>query len=157
MRYLFISYRWESDEHIAWVGAFAAGLRSRGYPVVLDRLFMEDATLPGSFEQLLNLFGHLSRATHFVPILTEAYSRRLIEGKRGSSESQERWEDGWVYDEWTIAVNASIAGQIELDGIWRSGEKLPRPFTSANVCDFRGDELECGGGPPNGTGGLTEA
>lgn len=143
MRYLFISYRWESDEHIAWVRAFAAGLRARGYPIVLDQLFMEDTSLPVSrIEQLLNLFGHLGRATHFVPILTDAYSRRLIHGNGGGAGGDdERWQDGWVYDEWTIAINASIAGEIEFDGIWRSGDAPPEPFTPANVCDFRGDDL----------------
>jgi hypothetical protein len=104
---------------------------------------MEDTSIPGSqIERLLNLFGHLNRATHFLPILTDLYSRRLINGNEGGAGGDdERWQDGWVYDEWTVAVNASIAGEIEFVGIWRSGDKLPEPFTAANVCDFRGNDL----------------
>jgi hypothetical protein len=143
LRYLFISYRWESDQHIAWVRRFAEGLRSRGYPVALDQLLMESPNSPTTrIEQLLNVFGHLSRATHYLPILTDSYRRRLLEGNAADSTGDERFQDGWVYDEWTIAVNKSIAGELTFTGIWRSGDKLPKPFTVDNVCDFRGDDLD---------------
>jgi hypothetical protein len=139
LRQHFISYRWETGEHDRWVQAFARGLRARGYPVILDQELMQapDAPKP-SDEQLLRLFEALGTATHFTPIVTPGYSERVL------GEHVSNWRDGWVHDEWTIALNMAKERRLIFDGVWRSGPAsgIPAPFDEHNVADFRGDDLE---------------
>jgi hypothetical protein len=71
LRHHFISYRWETSEEADWVRAFAAGLRARGYPVILDLELMDAPGAPElRVEQLRQLLALLARATHFTPIAT---------------------------------------------------------------------------------------
>jgi hypothetical protein len=99
---------------------------------------MEQRDLPATrYEQLLNLLPRLGDVTHFTPVLTPGYRERLLLGAGADAD----WRDGWVYDEWTIAVNRSGAGELYFDGVWRSGDTLPPPFTEDNVADFRGEDL----------------
>jgi hypothetical protein len=139
LRQHFVSYRWEGGEHEEWVRAFAAGLRSRGYPVILDRELMEaQGAAELRVEQITSLLLNLGSVTHFTPIITPGYRERVLD------ETGEDWRDGWVHDEWTIALNRAADGDLVFDGVWRSGEAsvIPAPFDEHNVADFRGNDLE---------------
>jgi hypothetical protein len=139
LRCHFISYRWETTEHAKWVRALADGLIARGYPVILDQYYMERQDLPATrFDQLLNLLPRLADVTHFTPVLTRGYRERLLLHDAQDAD----WRDGWLYDEWTIAVNRAVEGDLVFDGVWRSGDGVPSPFTTDNVADFRGDDLK---------------
>ena len=79
----------------------------------------------------------MSACTHFVPILTESYRRR-VETRVGAALVV---EDGWVFGEYQVAIRLSGAGRLILEGIWRSGPAVPSPFTRESVCDFRDDAV----------------
>ena len=125
--YFFISYRWESDPHIAWVGRLADDLLKRGYAIVLDRAPGEQApTVP-------DLIARMVECSHFVAVLTEAYRRR-IEVQDGTVI-----DDGWVYDEFHVALRLCRRGHLGLLGLWRSGPAVPMPFRPETVVDMRDD------------------
>jgi tetratricopeptide (TPR) repeat protein len=128
---LFISYRWGTEEQDAWVARLVSALESRGYDVVFDRNVQSHSDpLP-----VPDLVALIAGCTHFAPILTEGYRRR-VENRPGGGLVI---EDGWVFDEYQIAVRLSAGKRLIFEGIWRSGLVLPAPFTSENVCDFRDD------------------
>jgi hypothetical protein len=77
----------------------------------------------------------------FVPILTEPYRRRVESSGGGTAVFGTIIEDGWVQDEWQIALHLATLERIKFLGVWRSGPAVPFPFNTANVCDFRDDSL----------------
>jgi tetratricopeptide (TPR) repeat protein len=128
---LFISYRWGTDKQDGWVTRLVSALESRGYDVVFDRNVQSHRdSLP-----VPDLVALIAGCTHFAPILTEGYRRR-VETRPGAALVI---EDGWVFDEYQIAVRLSAAKRLILQGIWRSGPVLPAPFTRENVCEFHDD------------------
>jgi tetratricopeptide (TPR) repeat protein len=124
---LFISYRWESAEHIDWVARLVEELEDRGYDTVFDRRSVEPS--------VPEMISGVAACSHFVPILTEGYRRR-VETRFGRVI-----EDGWVYDEYDIATRLWQRNRIKLLGIWRSGAVVPTPFRPQWVVDLRRDEL----------------
>jgi tetratricopeptide (TPR) repeat protein len=125
---IFVSYRWESDAVIAWVSQFADDLVERGYDVVFDRHLQKDPQ-PPTVPELVSRVAHCNI---FAPVLTEGYRRRVETGPHGH-------EDGWVFDEYQVALRLGNAGRVRFVGIWRSGPVVPAPFSPDNVCDFRND------------------
>jgi tetratricopeptide (TPR) repeat protein len=129
---LFISYRWGTDEQDAWVVRLVSTLESRGYDVILDRNVQAHRSEPLAVPDLVAL---IAGCTHFVPILTEGYRRRV--------ETQPHRalvvEDGWVFDEYQVALRLAAAKRVIFQGVWRSGYAIPPPFTPENACDFRDD------------------
>jgi tetratricopeptide (TPR) repeat protein len=124
---LFISYRWGTEEQDAWVTRLVSVLQARGYDVVFDRN-VQSRPLP-----VPDLVALIAGCTHFVPILTEGYRRRV----ETRPDAALVIEDGWVFDEYQVAVRLSAAGWLTFQGVWCSGPVLPSPFTRENVCDFR--------------------
>lgn len=129
---LFISYRWGNEEQDAWVVRLVSALESRGYDVVFDRTVQS-----GRSESLPvpNLVALIAGCTHFVPILTEGYRRRVEIQPHAALVV----EDGWVFDEYQVAMRLCAARQLILQGVWRSGPAVPSPFNRENVCNFRDD------------------
>jgi hypothetical protein len=129
---LFISYRWGTDEQDAWVERLVGTLDSRGYDVVFDRNVQAPRSEPLPVPDLVAL---IAGCTHFVPVLTEGYRRRV--------ETQPHRalvvEDGWVFDEYQVALRLAAANRMMFQGVWRSGYTVPPPFTRKNMCDFRDD------------------
>jgi tetratricopeptide (TPR) repeat protein len=128
---LFISYRWGTEDQDEWMARLVSALESRGYDVVFDR----NVQSHGDPLPVPDLVALIASCTHFAPILTEGYRRR-VETRPGAALVI---EDGWVFDEYQIAVRLSAAKRLIFQGIWRSGPVLPPPFTRENVCDFRDD------------------
>jgi hypothetical protein len=131
---LFISYRWGTEEQDVWVVRLVTALESRGYDVVFDRTVQSQRSEPLPVPDLVAL---IAGCTHFVPILTEGYRRRVETHPRAAVVI----EDGWVFDEYQIAVRLSTAKRMILQGVWRSGPAVPSPFTRENTCDFRNDAV----------------
>jgi tetratricopeptide (TPR) repeat protein len=129
---LFISYRWGNEEQDAWVVRLVSALESRGYDVVFDRTVQSQRSEP---LPVPNLVALIAGCTHFVPILTEGYRRRVENQPHAALVI----EDGWVFDEYQVALRLSAARRLILQGVWRSGHVVPSPFTRENVCNFRDD------------------
>ena len=153
----FISYRWESLEHQQWAFRFAESLQKRGYRVIFDQF--EDIEYRDRIGPMLRtdrmqdeiprLVRDINRATVFLPILTEGY-RRCVEPRRSgdpfSGGDKELWslhtnpDDGWVFDEWQLALRQRLADKIRWQAVWRNGPFVPLPFTRHSITDFRDDE-----------------
>ncbi len=165
---LFLSYKWENADHCGWVIRLATDLENRGYKVIFDRFespdrwgglaahLSEDSAMKVRFWRLDRLgrevpafVREVGSATVFVPILTEAY-RRCVEPKRHGylphELGHEPWgaqlnaNDGWVFDEWQLALRLLLHGRMRWRGIWRSGPVLPVPFSKGAVCDLRDEQ-----------------
>ncbi len=153
----FISYRWESEAHRQWVFKFASQLERRGYKVIFDQfegLDIRDRIGPalrtdrmqGEIPSLVEDLGH---ASVFLPILTEGY-RRCVEPRRtgdpAAGSEHLSWSlrananDGWVFDEWQLALRLRLAGRLRWQAVWRSGPVVPPPFSRHRVADFRDDD-----------------
>ena len=124
----FISYRWESPEHKAWVASFAEALAARGHDVVLDQRLQQDHAerLP-----VPELISRMAQCNRFLFVLTEAYLARI-----GASEGPIK--DGWVWDEYQVALQLSERGRIGFVCVWRSGA-LPDWISEEQALDFRDD------------------
>jgi tetratricopeptide (TPR) repeat protein len=126
---IFISYRWESEEHSHWVARFANDLMSRGYGIVYDGDLRRLATPPSVPE----LVARIATCNYFMPILTEPYRRRV---ELASNDVAVK-EDGWVFDEWQLALKLYVIERLKIVGVWRSGPVVPVPLTKDRVLDFR--------------------
>lgn len=125
----FISYRWESDAHKAWVASFAEELAARGYDVVLDQRLQEDHAGRVPVPELIS---RMAQCNHFLFVLTEAYLARI-----GAFDGPIR--DGWVWDEYQVAMQLSERGRIKpFVCVWRSGA-LPDWISGEQALDFRDD------------------
>jgi len=129
---LFVSYRWDREGQDAWVTRLVQSFESRGYDVIFDRAVQSRAREPLPVPDLVAL---MTGCTHFVPILTEGYRRR-VETRPSAAVVI---EDGWVWDEYQIALRLAAARRVIFQGVWRSGPVVPNPFVPENVCDFRDD------------------
>jgi hypothetical protein len=107
-------------------------LESRGYDVVFDHSVQDHRSEPLPVPDLVAL---IAGCTHFVPVLTEGYRRR-VETRPGVALVI---EDGWVFDEYQVAVRLGAARRLIFRGVWRSGPAVPSPFTRESVYDFRDD------------------
>lgn len=127
---IFVSYRWESEEHNRWVARFVNDLKSRGYGIVYDGDLRRFATPPSVPE----LVARIATCNYFMPILTELYRRRveLVSNDGGAVK-----EDGWVFDEWQLALKLYVIERLKIVGVWRSGPVVPVPLTKDRVLDFR--------------------
>lgn len=153
----FISYRWESVPHRQWVYRFATDLERRGYRVIFDQfddLEVRDRIGPAlrpdrMQDEIPRMVEDLGRATVFLPILTEGY-RRCVEPRRSGDPAAGvdhlSWSlrasatDGWVFDEWQVALRLRLAAGLRWQAVWRSGPVVPPPFSRDRVADFRDDD-----------------
>lgn len=115
---LFLSYRWGSDDDNAWVAALVDDLRTRGYVVVFDR-----TDKPAEID-VPRFVARLADCHTFVAVLDPGYEERL-----GSPEDETgRTLDGWVFDEFNTAAHLANEGRLQVVGLLRRGERLPRGF-----------------------------
>ncbi|CAG1018132.1 hypothetical protein BURC_02865 [Burkholderiaceae bacterium] len=153
----FISYRWESEPHRQWVFKFAKDLERHGYRVIYDQfesLDLRDRIGPvlrtdRMKDEIPRLVEDLGRATVFVPILTEGY-RRCVEPRRTGNPAagvehlswslRANANDGWVFDEWQVALRLRLRDGLRWQAVWRSGPVVPYPFSRHRVADFRDDD-----------------
>ena len=131
---LFISYRWESEEHEAWVDRLAGELFSRGYELVYDR-HPESIGNPLGADEVLY---RLAECTCFVAIVTEQY----LEATRLPSEGPAPWtrrDASWAKREWERALSLNRLGLIDCVAVWRSGDGSAGEFDWTAVIDCRAE------------------
>lgn len=126
----FISYRWESAAHKSWVARMVHDLQARGYDVYFDQDLQSDRDEPLPVPELISL---LTRCNHFLFVLTKGYLERIV-------DIGGRIKDGWVWDEYQVAMEMQQLGRIKsFLCVWRSGV-LPEWIREEQVWDFRDDE-----------------
>ena len=158
----FISYKWESPAFCHWVADFVFELQKRGYRLIFDQFesldlrdHLADAGLQDVAFQRLDrmqrevpeLVREIAKADVFMPIMTEGYRRCVDPPRLGSLPHQAldeafpriNPEDGWVFDEWQLALRLRLRGKLRWQGVWRGGPTVPPPFVRDTVLDFRDD------------------
>jgi tetratricopeptide (TPR) repeat protein len=117
-RRIFLSYRWGKPGDDAWVERLAEELTSRGNAVTFDRWVGQETTVPTVPE----LVARIADCHHFVSVIDPGYVERL--GRDDASTIQ----DGWVFDEHQVACGLSNGRRIQIVGLLRAGDDLPRGF-----------------------------
>ena len=130
---IFLSYRRESDAHLAWMRKLADALDERGYDVMLDQ-FVRGLTQSPSVPEMISM---MASCTVFSPILTDGYFERIDPGD-GPTVAHAFLKDGWVFDEYQVAMFLGQRKRLVVTGLWRSGRLRP-PFTTDNTLDLRDD------------------
>jgi hypothetical protein len=131
-------------QHRNWVERFARDLATYRVEPVLDlrlrqivgRFFDSDPTTEPAIANIALAAIPICHA--FLPILTPGYAERV---GFGGFESQTRWQDGYVFDEWQSAMALSLAGKIQMLPIWRNvlAEKIldfPSVLHAGVIFDF---------------------
>ncbi len=114
---IFVSYRWGAADDDRWVAELVDELRRRGYVVSYDRTDHDaDTTSVPEF------VSSIADCHIFLAILDPGYQERI------GGEQDHSIADGWVFDEYNNAAALSNAGRLQIIGLWRSGEELPRGF-----------------------------
>ena len=127
----FVSYRWESDAHDAWVARLVRDLKARGYEVLFDRDLQAGREEPLPVPELIRL---MARCNRFLIVWSSGYAERTEpDAERGAIR------DGWVWDEYQTALHLTEAGRMRSWLIvWRSGA-LPEWVKPDQAWDFRDD------------------
>jgi tetratricopeptide (TPR) repeat protein len=113
---IFLSYRWSSPEADAWAENLALKLRSRGYFVIFDKT---DCLIDG----IPDFVSRLAECHIFLALLDLGYARRIH-----ATDESGPMEDGWVFDEFNNAAALGNAGFLQVVGVLRGGDELPRGF-----------------------------
>jgi len=142
---VFVSYRYENDEHTAWVQGFVRELETRVIDVVFDQYLDDRRKQAGgltlTYSQrdgyITRLIGRMNYCHVFMPIFTPHYLAGIgyPEGKPISGGP----DVGWVFDEFQLSCARGAARLIETIPILRRGDprKLPPGFHAGNTLDLR--------------------
>lgn len=123
---VFISYKWESDDHNDWVMKFAVDLRSAGIDALLDRW---EVRYGDSFTDYMA--SKISESDVMLFIMTTA-SVASVEESAGKG--------GAVKFEMQLASSRKIAGEnIRIIPIYREGTKTAAHVKDHRYADFRDD------------------
>ncbi len=115
---IFISYRWENDEHKKWVLSLANYLKGIGYKVFLDQY---DVDLnPESFHEIPNFISSIASCHYFLIVISPGYLDRVLARKGQTS---------WVFDEYQQALHLVKSGKLKLRAVVVEGNEW------LNVCD----------------------
>lgn len=121
----FISYKWESSEHLVWVEKFAAALRARRINALLDRW---EVRLGESFTDYMQ--EHISTADIILFVITPE-AVKAAEAPKG--------EGGALKFEVQMMNARRMAEGTRIIGIYRSGERPPHYLRDHRYVDFRED------------------
>ncbi len=128
---IFISYRWENEEHKKWVLDLANYLKSIGYKVFLDQY---DVDLnPESFHEIPNFISSIALCNYFLVIISPGYLDRTLARKGKTS---------WVFDEYQQALHLVKAGKIKLRAVLSEGKGWLNVCDMFNTVDMRGGKEE---------------
>ncbi|HEY5976133.1 MAG TPA: response regulator, partial [Geobacteraceae bacterium] len=123
---VFISYKWEGDDHNDWVMNFAVDLRSAGIDASLDRW---EVRYGDSFTDYMT--SKISEADVLLFIMTTA-SVDAVEASAGKG--------GAVKFEMQLASSRKIAGEnFRIIPIYREGNKTAAHLKDHRYADFRDD------------------
>lgn len=142
----FISYRWESGEHVAWVRKLAGDLRARGINAVLDQW---EVRLGESFTTYMA--QRIARADVILFVISPgAVSAAEAPDGRG----------GALQFEVQMMSARRIRDGVRIIGVYRAGDRPPNYLRDHKYVDFRKDccyeealqelveDLQGEGGPP---------
>jgi hypothetical protein len=107
---IFISYRRESPEDIAWCGQLAAELEGLDYDVLLDELAL--GPYSGDFPALAKFMGQMADADLAVLVVTDGFL--FHEGRQNSMRN-------WIFEEWTRIASLVDWGLLETVVVHRDG------------------------------------
>lgn len=122
----FISYKWESEDHLAWVKKLATVLRARGIDALLDQW---EVKLGESFTDYMQ--EHISTADVMLFVITPGAvaAAEAPMGKGGALKFEVQMMNARRIDEGTRII-----------GIYRSGDRPPRYLRDHRYVDFRDDK-----------------
>ena len=119
----FVSYKWESGEHVAWVRTLAADLRERGIEAILDQW---EVRLGDSFTDYVQ--EHIAAADVILFVITQA-AVEAAEAPQG--------EGGALKFELQMMNARRMAEGTRIIGIYRDGERPPHYLRDNRYVDFR--------------------
>jgi len=102
-------------DHVAWVKQFALDLSSYQVEPVLDMRLRQlvgnlFGTDPATEPAIANLALACLAVCHaYLPILTPGFAERI---GYGGFQYQKQWQDGYLFDEWQVALATANAGKI---------------------------------------------
>jgi TIR domain len=121
----FVSYKWESKEHSAWVEKLSRALRARGIEALLDQW---EVKLGESFTDYMQ--EHISTADVILFVITPdaVDAAEAPKGKGGALKFEVQM------------MNARrIAEGTRIIGVYRSGDRPPNYLRDHRYVDFRED------------------
>src|SRR5262245_53619992 len=105
---IFLAYKWEGEEHQAWVRSLAAHFKAKGYNILLDQDHLErDAS---NFEEVPQYIAGMIGCDLFLIIVTEKYLDLVEERHQQTS---------WVTDEYETALKLHNQGRLRIAAIWK--------------------------------------
>ena len=122
----FISYKWESESHGAWVERLASALRARGIEAILDQW---EVRLGDSFTEYMQ--EHIYRADVILFVVTPD-SVAAAEAPKGKGDA--------LKFEVQMMNARRIAEGTRIIGIYRAGDRPPHYLRDHRYVDFREDE-----------------
>lgn len=122
----FISYKWDSGEHVAWVRQFAGDLRSRGIAAILDQW---EVKLGESFTEYMQ--RHIAEADVILFVITK--------GAVAAAEAP-AGEGGALKFEVQMMNARRMAEGVRIIGVYRSGDRPPHYLRDNRYADFRNDD-----------------
>jgi hypothetical protein len=122
----FISYKWESPEHVAWVKTLSTDLRTNGIDAILDQW---EVRLGDSLSTYMATM--IGKADVIIFVVTPGFV---------SSAEAGQHEGGSVQFEVQLSLARRLHGDAtRLIPIYRSGDAIPLQFRDSLYCDFRRD------------------
>ena len=121
----FISYKWDTNEHLGWVEKLAAALRASGIDALLDRW---EVKLGESFTDYMQ--EHISTADVILFVITPdaVKAAEAPKGKGGALKFEVQMMNARRMVEGTRII-----------GVYRSGDRPPRYLRDHRYIDFRDD------------------
>jgi hypothetical protein len=137
---IFISYRRESPEDIAWCLRLAKGLIDNGYDVLLDELVLGRSVLEGATWTELARFMALTADSDVAIVVL---SSGFVQGDRPNSMRN------WIFEEWSRIDTLDDWGLLETVYVHRSGALggesfVPEPGARSAYIDLREDPSDPG-------------
>lgn len=124
---VFISYKWESEEHNQWVERFATDLRLAGIDAQLDKWEIRAGDSLTDY-----MTSRIDEATVVLCILTDEYVKS-VEAPAGRG--------GATKFEMQMAVSRRTAGDgLRVIGVYRQGSRQPNYLRDHLYVDFRDDD-----------------
>jgi hypothetical protein len=121
----FVSYKWESPEHVRWVEGLARDLRQQGVETILDQW---EVRLGESITDYMQ--KHINSADVILFVITPA---AVVAAEASAGEG------GALKFEVQMANSRRIQEGTRIVGVYRSGDRPPHYLRDNRYADFRDD------------------